>query len=447
MIEKAEKIWHLLLEDIQSEMPSEKHESLSLWFGKAKPIEINDNTLIIEVPNSYIRDWIEQNYSTKINKVLSNIADKEFEIKFVCKENTNIPEPKIKVEIQEAVIRVNFTVDNRYTFDNFVIGKSNQFSHAVAYAVSNNPGLLYNPLFLYGGVGLGKTHILNAIGNLIINNKRNTKVLFTPAEMFANDLIESIKKGKQNLFREKYRNLEVLLIDDIQSLVRWDSAQDEFFYTFNSLYSAKNQIVMTSDKPPKEITKLHERLVSRFQQGMIANILPPDLETRIAILKNFSERQNINNVPDEVIYFIAQKVKDNVRVLEGALIRLSAFSSLIEQPIDKNMASEVIMDIVGEQSDEITVDFIQRKVADYYDLSETALKGKRRKKSISLSRHVAMFLSRELTDLPLKEIGRFFGGKDHSTVIHAIKKVEKLLSEDVNFQQEIKKLKIEIRNR
>ena len=270
--------------------------------------------------------------------------------------------------------------------------------------------------------------------------------MITPAEMFANDLIDSIKKGEQNLFREKYRNLNVLLIDDIQSLVRWDSAQDEFFYTFNSLYSSQNQIVMTSDRPPKEIPKLHERLVSRFQQGMMAQITPPDLETRMAILKNFADRQNIHDVQEEVVYYIAQKVKDNVRVLEGALIRLSAFSNLLDKPIDLKMAHEIINDMIGEDQVEINIEYIQRKVADYYDLSESAMKGKRRKKSISLSRHVAMYLARELTDLPLKEIGGYFGGKDHSTVIHAIKKVEKLISEDHNFHNEIEKLKKIIKN-
>ncbi|KQC13024.1 MAG: hypothetical protein APR63_09600 [Desulfuromonas sp. SDB] len=439
-------IWEILLKELYQETPPEKHESLDLWFGKAKPIDYQEQQLTVEVPNSYIRDWIDQNYKNILDGILFKIMNEKIDVLFISDEVTNFPKTNIKVEVQEEIVKVNLNIDNRYTFDNFVIGKNNQFCHAVAYAVSNSPGTVYNPLFLYGGVGLGKTHILNAIGNYVISHKRNIKVMITPAEMFANDLIDSIKKGKQNLFREKYRNLNVLLIDDIQSLVRWDSAQDEFFYTFNSLYSSQNQIVMTSDRPPKEIPKLHERLVSRFQQGMMAQITAPDLETRMAILKNFADRQNIHDVQEEVVYYIAQKVKDNVRVLEGALIRLSAFSNLLDKPIDLKMAHEIINDMIGDDQVEINIEYIQRKVADYYDLSESAMKGKRRKKSISLSRHVAMYLARELTDLPLKEIGGYFGGKDHSTVIHAIKKVEKLISEDHNFHNEIEKLKKIIKN-
>ncbi|MBN1620833.1 chromosomal replication initiator protein DnaA [candidate division WOR-3 bacterium] len=437
--------WIKIISLLKNESPFERHESLNLWFGNSKVVHFQDGFLTVEVPNSTIKDWIDHNYLKKINQLIKQNFNDSFEVSFIAKEFNNIPEPEIKIETQEAVVNMNYSnLDSKYTFENFIQGESNKFACAVAVSVSDSPGVKYNPLFLYGGVGLGKTHLLNAIGNEILRKRKVKNLLIISAEMFVNELIESIGKNQQNIFRKKYRNLGILMIDDIQSLVRWDSAQDEFFHTFNTLYSLKNQIVMTSDRPPNEIPKLHERLVSRFQQGLMVEIKPPELETRMAILERYAKNNNII-VEKEVLDIIARKVTDNVRVLEGALIRLSAFSEIIgKAEIDMEMAHEILQDILKKEEKEISAELIQKKVAEFFDLSEYAIKGKKRNKSIAISRHIAMYLTREMTKLSLKEIGELFGKKDHSTVIHAIKKIENKIKEDQHFAREIEKIKSDI---
>ncbi|MBN2364364.1 chromosomal replication initiator protein DnaA [candidate division WOR-3 bacterium] len=446
--DKSAENWERIVKLLKNEAPFEGHESLNLWFANSKALHMDDGVLKIEVPNSTIKDWIDHNYLKKINNLIKANFPSNFEITFIAKEFNHIPEPEIKIETQEAVINISTTnLDNRYTFDNFIQGDSNKFACAVAVSVSDNPGTRYNPLFIYGGVGLGKTHILNAIGNKIIHGRKLKQILLTSAEMFVNELIESIGKNQQTIFRKKYRNLNVLMIDDIQSLVRWDSAQDEFFHTFNTLYSLKNQIVMTSDRPPNEIPKLHERLISRFRQGLMVEIKPPELETRIAILERYAQNNHIN-VEKEVLDAIARKVTDNVRVLEGALIRLSAFSSIVgKDVIDIEMAHEILKDILKSEEKVITPEIIQKKVAEFFDLSEYAIKGKKRNKSIAISRHIAMYLTREMTDLSYKEIGELFGKKDHSTVIHAIKKIGKKIQEEQSFAKEIEKIKSDLKDK
>lgn len=437
--------WNKIIDLLKNESPFNGNESLNLWFANSKVLEFENDVLKIEVPNSTIKDWIDHNYLEKINQLVKDNFAKSFKVVFVAKNFNYIPEPKIKVETQETLADISSTnLESRYTFENFIEGETNKFACAVAKTVSDNPGTRYNPLFIYGGVGLGKTHLLNAIGNKILVKSKTKHLLFISAEMFVNELIESIAKNQQNIFRRKYRHLNILMIDDIQSLVRWDSAQDEFFHTFNTLYSLKNQIVMTSDRPPNEIPKLHERLVSRFQQGIMVEIKPPELETRIAILNNYAQNNNIK-VQDDVIYEIAKKVTDNVRALEGALIKLSAFSSLIGKDIiDVEMARDILKDILKDEEKVITPELIQKHVAKYFDLSENVIKGKKRNKSIAVSRHIAMYITREMTDLSYKEIGEFFGKKDHSTVIHAIKKIGKKIKEEKNFAREIEKIKYEI---
>lgn len=444
-MESIKEKWNKIISLLKNESPFDRHESLNLWFGNSKVIQFEDGFLRVEVPNSTIKDWIDHNYLKKINQLIKHNFHDTFEVSFIAKEFNNIPEPEIKIETQEAIVNMNYSnLDSKYTFENFIQGESNKFACAVAVSVSDSPGVKYNPLFLYGGVGLGKTHLLNAIGNEILRKRKVKNLLIISAEMFVNELIESIGKNQQNIFRKKYRNLGILMIDDIQSLVRWDSAQDEFFHTFNTLYSLKNQIVMTSDRPPNEIPKLHERLVSRFQQGLMVEIKPPELETRVAILERYAKNNNIR-VEKEVLDIIARKVTDNVRVLEGALIRLSAFSEIIgKEEIDMDMAHEILQDILKKEEKEITTELIQKKVAEFFDLSEYAIKGKKRNKSIAISRHIAMFLTREMTKLSLKEIGEFFGKKDHSTVIHAIKKIENKIKEDQHFAREIEKIKSDI---
>ena len=334
-------------------------------------------------------------------------------------ESTKQPGPQIK--LQESKIP---NLNSRYTFENFVVGPSNRHAHAYSLAVAESPAKTYNPLFIYGGVGLGKTHLIQAICHQIKNKSpANLKICYMASELFTNELIDAIQHRSTALFRQKYRNVDVLVIDDIHFIAGKESTQEEFFHTFNTLYDAHKQIIFSSDRPPKEIANLQDRLVSRFGWGLTTDIQPPDLETRVAILKKKIEREPVS-VPDEVIFFIAQLIKTNIRELEGALIRTIAYSLLEEKPITLGLAQGVLKDLLKEPKKLITVDFIQRCVAEEFGISLPELKTKRRNKTIVLPRQVAMYLSRELTDFSLPEIGGFFGGKDHTTVLHSYNKIK-----------------------
>jgi chromosomal replication initiator protein len=320
----------------------------------------------------------------------------------------------------------------RYSFENFVIGAGNQFAHAASQAAADTPGRRYNPLFIYGGVGLGKTHLLNAVGHRIIKNRTvsdPTKVCYISSEEFTNELVNSIRFERMDGFRKKFRNTEVLLIDDIQFISGKERTQIEFFHTFNSLYENKKQIVLTSDKLPREIPDFEERLKSRFEWGLIADIQAPDVETKVAILKKKSDLENIY-IPNDVAFFLASNINSNVRILEGCLIRLGAFSSLTKQEINLEMAKEVLKNFIRDKEATVTIDSIQRQVSSYFDLKPKDLRSKRRLKQFVVPRQIGMYLSRKLTPSSLIEIGGKFGGKDHSTVIHAINKIEEKVSSD-----------------
>ena len=332
------------------------------------------------------------------------------------------------------------TLNPKYTFDSFVIGNSNRFAHAASLAVAESPAKAYNPLFIYGGVGLGKTHLMHAIGHYILANNPKSKVVYVSSEKFTNELINSIKDDKNVEFRNKYRNVDVLLIDDIQFIAGKERTQEEFFHTFNDLHEANKQIILSSDRPPKEIPTLEDRLRSRFEWGLIADIQPPDFETRIAILKKKADVENLN-IPNEVMVYIATKIKSNIRELEGALIRIVAFSSLTNKEIGIDLASEALKDIISSRnSKQVTIELIQDIVSSYFNLKVEDFKSSRRTRNITFPRQIAMYLCRKLTDMSLPKIGEEFGGRDHTTVIHACEKISKGLKEDENLQDNIAEL-------
>jgi len=439
------KLWSESLEILKTKI---SEQNISTWIRPILPVKLTGNTLTIEVPNKFIKDWIKDNYKKMIEETLSQTGTANYTL--VIKTNKkrtvetveNIKEaPFINLEIKKETIKVENipNLNPKYTFDTFVSGTSNQFAHAAAMAVSNNPATTYNPLFIYGGVGLGKTHLINAIGNEIYNNNKSIKICYYSSEKFTNELINSLRHAKMNEFRNKFRTIDVLLIDDIQFIAGKKSTQEEFFHTFNSLYESHKQIIVTSDKFPKEIPELEERLRSRFEWGLIADIQAPDTETKQAILKMKADQNNIK-IPEDVIFFLANSITNNVRELEGYLIRIGAYSSLTSTPISVEMAKKILKDILIENNREITIEKIQKNVADHFNIKVNELKSSKRLKNIVLPRQISMYICRKLTNLSYPEIGAKFGGKDHSTIIHAVKKIEILMKEDIQMKGIIERL-------
>lgn len=440
-----EHIWLKTINELKSDIGE---QNVRTWIEPLKFIKKENQTILLEAPNKFIKDWFIDNYKIIIKRKLSNIIGLDVDIKIDVnkkpKEKSEVQEIKEDIVVEKSQFAErkeisNSNVNSRYTFDTFVSGPSNQFAHAAAMAVAKNPATTYNPLFIYGGVGLGKTHIIHSIGNEILKKNKKLKVTYYTSEKFTNELINSLRHGKMDDFRKKFRSIDILLIDDIQFIAGKKSTQEEFFHTFNSLYESHKQIVVTSDKFPKEIPDLEERLRSRFEWGLIADIQEPDTETKQAILKMKSEINNII-VPEDVIYFLSNSITSNVRELEGYLIRIGAYSSLTSTPISLDMAKEVLKNIITENNKEITIDRIQKTVSDHYQIKTNDLKSQKRLKNIVLPRQIAMYISRNLTDLSYPEIGERFGGKDHSTIIHAIKKIEGKMASDMSFKMTVEKL-------
>ena len=431
-------LWLNTLEILKSKI---SEQNISTWIKPIHPLKITGNYLTLEVPNKFIRDWIKDNYKNIIEETLSGVGKTNYIIDL--KINENLKSKKIEMPLEKKILKVEKeplpNINSKYTFETFVSGPSNQFAHAAAMAVSNNPATTYNPLFIYGGVGLGKTHLVNAIGNAIYKNNSQTKICYYSSEKFTNELINSLRHAKMDEFRNKFRSIDILLIDDIQFIAGKKSTQEEFFHTFNALYESHKQIIVTSDKFPKEIPDLEERLRSRFEWGLIADIQPPDTETKQAILKMKADQNKIN-LPEDVIFFLANSISNNVRELEGYLIRIGAYSSLTSTPIDIEMAKKVLKDILIENSKEITIEKIQKTVAEHFQIKTSELKSSKRLKNIVFPRQVAMYICRKLTNYSYPEIGSKFGGKDHSTIIHAIKKIEKIMKEDIQMKNIIEKL-------
>jgi len=425
-------------EETQGDLKTKLGETVfTTWIAPLKLLPTDDHNLHLEAPDKFFKDWVEKHYLHLIQETLKLRGLDNLLVKLVANTTPTKTEttPATIETTNKPTITTGFiNLNSRYTFDNFVIGPSNRHAHAYSIAVANSPAKTYNPLFIYGGVGLGKTHLIQAICHQIRNNAPSgVKICYVSSEKFTNELIDAIAHRSTAAFRQKYRSLDVLVIDDIHFIAGKESTQEEFFHTFNTLYDAHKQIVFSSDRPPKEITNLQERLVSRFGWGLATDIQPPDLETRVAILKKKIEREPVA-VPDEVIFFIAQLIKTNIRELEGALIRTIAYSLLEEAPVTLPLAQEVLKDLLREPTKLITVDFIQRCVVEEFGISLQDLKTKKRNKQIVFPRQIAMYLSRELTDLSLPEIGELFGGKDHTTVLHSYNK----LKEDIHRNPELK---------
>ena len=437
-----ETVWLETLEVLKSKI---SEQNISTWIKPIQPVKITGNLLTVEVPNKFIKDWILDNYKRDIEETLSSVGTVNYTIDIKINEKIKTKRTKkpldIQIEKKSTTVKKQYlpNINPKYTFDSFVSGTSNQFAHAAAMAVSNNPATTYNPLFIYGGVGLGKTHLINAIGNAVHKNNSNTKICYYSSEKFTNELINSLRHAKMDEFRNKFRSIDILLIDDIQFIAGKKSTQEEFFHTFNALYESHKQIVVTSDKFPKEMPELEERLRSRFEWGLIADIQAPDTETKQAILKMKADQNNIK-LPEDVIYLLANSITNNVRELEGYLIRIGAYSSLTSTPINIEMAKKILKNILIENSKEITVEKIQKNVADHFQIKTSELKSSKRLKSIVFPRQIAMYICRNLTSLSYPEIGSKFGGKDHSTIIHAIKKIEKIMKEDVQIKSIIEKL-------
>lgn len=416
------------------------------WFSNTKPIELKDNQLTISAPNTFAKEWLESRYAKLICECLFEIVGKEINISFTTNDfminNGGLPSVSVAPEKkQKNITQVKTGPHSKYTFDNFVIGSSNRFAHAAALAVSEKPSKAYNPLFIYGGVGLGKTHLLQAINNYISHNNKHLKVKYVSSEKFTNDFINSIRdKNKIVGFQKRYRNNDLLLIDDIQFLEKKEATQEEFFHTFNTLYDADKQIVISSDRPPKDISTLEERLRTRFESGLIVDIQPPDIETRIAILRKQVRAKELN-VADDILELIATKIQSNIRELEGALTRIVAYSSLTHTEISIDMANSMLKDIFPDRVvRQVTIDLIIKEICRYYKISQTEIISKKRTQNIVLPRQIGMYLSRELTDSSLPKIGSKFGNRDHTTVIHAIAKIEKLLNERRDVFNQIKEL-------
>ena len=434
-----EEIWTRALEIIKGSINKPTFET---WFRPTKAIRFEKNSIVVEIPNKYFNEWVESRYLDLIKKTVSEIIGQPTNIEYVLspaskdKDQIDIGSSPYQPPIKQSK-NVNTQLENRlnerYTFETFVVGKSNQLTHAAAQAVAESPATTYNPLFIYGGVGLGKTHIMQAIGNYLVK-RNNKRVVYVSSEQFTNELIYAIQHGETLRFREKYRGIDLLCIDDIQFLAGKEGTQEEFFHTFNTLYDAQKQIVVTSDRPPKEIPTLEDRLVSRFEWGLVTDIQPPDLETRIAILNKKAERDAIH-IPPEVTHFIANNITTNIRELEGALIRLLALSSLTNREINMILVQEVLGDIANNRPRKINMDMIIEKVIEHFGVSPDELTSKKRTNAIAFPRQVAMYLSRQLTDCSLAEIGHKFGGRDHTTVMHGIDKVADKIKIDHDFRE------------
>ncbi len=413
------------------------------WFEpiEIEKIDFNSNTIIFGVPNKFFITWLEENYYDVINDALFNLFSQKFEIKFIEKKQKieNKTKPQINNDSYNTFYQYPKSLNKKYRFDNFVVGPFNQHAHAAALAVAKSPSKSYNPLFIYSGVGLGKTHLLHAIGNYIFENHKHLKVEYVTCESFTNDLIISIREEKMMEFRNKYRSIDILLMDDIQFLAGKQATQEELFHTFNTLYQNNKQIVFTSDRSPKEIPSLESRLKTRFEWGLIIDIQIPDPETLVAIINRKAIENNIE-IPNDVAFFLATNLPPNIRTIEGAIIRLGAISSLEKHPITEEFAKKVLKDILRIKDKEISIEEIQKVVADFYGIKVNELKSKKRSKQISIARQVAMYLSRKLTKLSYPHIGEKFGKKDHSTVIYAENQIKEKIKTDKEFERKIKTL-------
>ncbi len=443
-------IWNNTLAVIEAQLSKPSFET---WLKATKPLAYYNDTLVVGVPNEFAKDWVESRYSTLLQETVNKVAGKEIQLKFIIPQGNESPAlaKKERANLEQTHRSGDSTLfrppnlNPKYVFDTFVIGNSNRFAHAACLAVAEAPARAYNPLFIYGGVGLGKTHLMHAIGHYVLEQNKSLKVVYVSSETFTNELINSIRDDRTIQFRNKFRNVDVLLVDDIQFLAGKERTQEEFFHTFNTLHEANKQIVVSSDRPPKEIPTLEDRLRSRFEWGLITDIQQPDLETRIAILRKKAKQENLE-VPNDILVNIATRISTNIRELEGALIRVVAYASLTDDQISVRLADEALKDMAPNRKRPVTIPLIQKTVADYFDLKPEDFKAKKRNRSISFPRQIAMYLCRELTDSSLPKIGEDFGGRDHTTVMHACMKISRETKTDTNLDSTVKELVHRIRD-
>ena len=445
----ASEAWSRILDNAREKLPEPTYR---IWLAETEPLALSQDLLAVGAGSEFAAEWIEDKYGRLLADVAAEVLGRRLTISFQhhtdveqrASSSMSMPAPAT-AEPEGATPpsrTVGAPLNERYVFDRFVVGGNNQLSAAAARAVADQPARMYNPLFIYGGVGLGKTHLMHAIGHALREREPGKRVAYVSSEWFTNDLIASIQEGRMSEFRRRYREIDLLLIDDVHFLGEKERTQEEFFHTFNALYEAQRQIVVTSDRPPKEIPGLEERLVSRFEWGLVTDIRSPDLETRVAILKKKADEGDIV-IDDEVLEYIARNCRSNVRELEGAVIKLLAYSSLTQRDITSDLAREALGGVLTPDA-ERTPEAIRERVAREYDVTVDALTSRRRTKEVTVPRQIAMYLIRELLDLPLSTVGDYFGGRDHSTVIHSVNKVEEEMAADDAFRHRVDKLRAEL---
>lgn len=447
----AQGTWTEVLQEIRKRISDQKFQT---WFEPIQVVKLDHEKLILEVPNPFFGDWFEEHNLPILHEVLQAQLGAVPEVRFVVsssyydQEQTPTAQRDVREEVTSSMrptaSRWLHNLNPRFGFDSFVVGKNNEFAHAAAQAITKERGDIYNPLFIYGGTGLGKTHLMQAIGHAALLRQPETRIYYAPSEKFMNEMIQAITAGRTLDFRQKYRNLDFLLLDDVQFLSGRDATQEEFFHTFNTLRDAHKQIVITSDRPPRDIAKVEERLISRFNSGLVTDIQPPDLETRVAILRAKSQREQIT-IPEDVLFLIAERIQKNIRELEGSLVRISALSRLLHAPITRDLALEVLKVYVNPAAAKIDVTDIQREVAREFDVPVESLRGKRRTSNIAFARQVGMFLTKNLTAMTLVDIGKSFGNRDHSTVIYGIDKISNIVRTDCQLEKRIEQIDTRLR--
>ncbi|MDR4466482.1 MAG: chromosomal replication initiator protein DnaA [Nitrospira sp.] len=442
----VDTVWEEALQYIQGRVPKQVYDT---WFMPVHLDRIENSTAHIGVPNKFFGEWLDTHYASLLAEAVSTArGGGETTVAFTVREKASVQQNEIvspsstQRSGNQSKSRRGIQLNPKYTFKNFVVGAGNQFAHAACMAVAEQPGQTYNPLFIYGGVGLGKTHLLNAIGNHVAE-KSDLRIAYLTTEQFTNEVINSIRYDKMMDLRKRYRHIDMLMIDDIQFLMGKERTQEEFFHTFNALYEGHKQIVLSSDRFPKDMPDIEERLRSRFEWGLIADLQPPDVETRIAILRKKSEDEGVK-LPEDVIQFLSITMKSNIRELEGSLVRLGAYASLTGQVITLELAKNLLRDVIGDKKKIVAMDDIQEVVCSQFHVKLTELKSRRRSKTLVHPRQIAMYLCRELTDASYPEIGRQFGGKDHTTIIHACRQVAKAKETDTTLQTTLETLKEQI---
>jgi len=441
-------IWNHIQEELKTKIDT---ESFQAWFGKVE-VEERKNTLILWVPTLFHKDWLDNHYKDGLAASATKHNGATVDVRILCKQANGKSKPK---QSPTRSGRTNLStrgispaadfLNPLYSFDSFVVGTSNQFAHAACLAVAEAPAKIYNPLFIYGGVGLGKTHLMHAIGHHILRNNPEMKILYVSAEQFTNEFINGLRDSRIDVFHKKYRQAELLLIDDIQFLANKERSQEEFFHTFNALYETNHQVVISSDRPPREIPTVQDRLRSRLEWGLITDVQPPNLETRIAILRKKADEADLD-VPNECIEFIATRIRSNIRELEGALMRVGAMATFTNRRIDLAQTQDALKDLMETHRDSrISIDQIQKAVCEYFKVTPQDIKGKRRTSDVTLPRQIAMYICREITKMSLPVIGTEFGGRDHTTVLHSCNKISNLLDRDRHMQTMVQEIKTALR--